>query len=120
MGRAGEKGKKRRIEDAKKGNVSWSTAPDIVKHMKKEYSAAVAKRKEVMGRMQSNIEGFSEEELAILNAGKSEAEEVSLDDVVGMMSESQIGSSGSSIAEIEAHLAKAGEMAKEIEAALKK
>lgn len=88
--------------------------------MKKEYFAAVAKRKEVMGRMQSNIEGFSEEELEILNAGKSEAAEVSLDDVMGMMSESQVGESTSSIAEIEAHLARAGETAKEVEAALKK
>lgn len=88
--------------------------------MKKEYFAAVAKRKEVMGRMQSNIEGFSEEELEILNAGKSETTEVSLDDVMGMMSESQGGGSGASIAEIEAHLARAGETAKEVEAALKK
>ena len=68
LGRAGEKGQKRRLADAARGSVSWSTSPELTRHMKKEVQAAVLKRKEVMGRMQSDIQGFTEEEQNILRS----------------------------------------------------
>lgn len=127
LGRAGEKGKQRRLQDAAKGNVSWTTSPEIVKHMKKEVNAAILKRKEVMGRMQSNIEGFTEEELALLNSQNQGADaEVSEDDMVNMMgqaqgemsSETSTTAGAASIALIEAHLSRVGETVANVEAAL--
>jgi small subunit ribosomal protein S2 len=55
--------------------------------MQKEVSAAVVKRKEVMGRVQENVEGFTEEEMKILQDQYKSAEEVSEDDMVKLMGE---------------------------------
>lgn len=75
LGRAGERGQKRRLEDAKKGNVAWQTPPMLQTHMQKDISAAIKERKEVMGRMQANLAGFNEEEQKMLQEGEDGAGE---------------------------------------------
>lgn len=66
LGKAGEKGQKRRLKDAKNGKVSWETSPEIKRHMDKQVMAAIVKRKEVMGKMQNLSMGFTEEEEKML------------------------------------------------------
>lgn len=68
LGRAGEAGKNRRLEDAKQGTVSWQNPEEVQRHMRKEVKAAIEERKAVMGKMQNNLEGFSEEEQNILRS----------------------------------------------------
>ncbi|UNI17437.1 hypothetical protein JDV02_003780 [Purpureocillium takamizusanense] len=86
LGRAGEKGQKRRQADAAQGSVSWHTPPELSRHMMREARAAVQKQKEVMGRLQSGIQGFTEEEQNILRSQYGAVElEVSEDDMVQMM-----------------------------------
>ncbi|UKZ87399.1 uncharacterized protein TrAFT101_003204 [Trichoderma asperellum] len=89
LGRAGEAGQKRRIQDAKKGDISWSTSPELSRHMRKEVQAAVLKRKEVMGRMQANIQGFTDEELKLLRSQYlgEQQEEVTEEELVNLMGE---------------------------------
>ncbi|KAL7905647.1 hypothetical protein GGI35DRAFT_471534 [Trichoderma velutinum] len=89
LGRAGEAGQKRRLQDAASGNISWSTSPELSRHMRKEVQAAVVKRKEVMGRMQANIQGFTDEEMKLLRSQYlgEQQEEVTEDDLVNMMGE---------------------------------
>ncbi|KJZ76775.1 hypothetical protein HIM_03652 [Hirsutella minnesotensis 3608] len=67
LARAAQRGKKRRLEIAVKGASSWPTPPDIKQHMQKEIAAAMTKKKEVMGKMQASVQGFTEEEQNILN-----------------------------------------------------
>ena len=55
--------------------------------MQKEVSAAMVKRKEVMGRMQENVQGFTDEEMKILQDQYKSAEEISEDDMVKLMGE---------------------------------
>lgn len=89
LGRAGEAGQKRRLQDAANGNISWSTSPELSRHMRKEVQAAVLKRKEVMGRMQANIQGFTDEEMKLLRSqylGESQ-DEATEDDLVNLMGE---------------------------------
>ncbi|KYK54759.1 37S ribosomal protein MRP4 [Drechmeria coniospora] len=94
LGRAGEKGQKRRLADASRGSVSWNTSPELNRHMIKEKRAAVLKRKEVMGRMQSNVQGFTEEEQNILRSQYDGVElDVSEEEMVGMMGEAVDASS---------------------------
>jgi small subunit ribosomal protein S2 len=58
------------MADAKKKNMAtWENSPDIVQHMNREKKAALAERKNVMGQMQHNLEGFNEEEQKILREG---------------------------------------------------
>ncbi|KFA66882.1 hypothetical protein S40285_02313 [Stachybotrys chlorohalonatus IBT 40285] len=86
LGRAGEAGQKRRMDDANSGKVSWTTRPEITRHMKKEIQAVVRERKMVMGRIQASVEGFTEEEQKILQAGRHEGtEEVGEDEMVDML-----------------------------------
>ncbi|PTB55480.1 hypothetical protein M431DRAFT_82244 [Trichoderma harzianum CBS 226.95] len=89
LGRAGEAGQKRRLQDAASGNISWSTSPELSRHMRKEVQAAVLKRKEVMGRMQANIQGFTDEEMKLLRSQYlgEQQDEVTEDDLVNMMGE---------------------------------
>lgn len=92
LGRAGQKGKKRRLQDASSGNVPWNTPPELTKHMQKEVQAAVSKRKEVMGRTQSNVQGLTEEEQKLLRLRNSEVDlEVSENDMVNTMVEAALG-----------------------------
>ncbi|KAK5995706.1 Small ribosomal subunit protein uS2m [Cladobotryum mycophilum] len=92
LGRAGEVGQKRRIEEATKGNVSWSTSPELTRHMKKEVQAAVLKRKEVMGRVQADVQGFTDEEMKILRSQiLGEELEVTEDDMVDLLSTAALG-----------------------------
>lgn len=88
LGRAGQKGKERRLRDASRGKVSWRTSPELTRHMKKEIQAAVLKRKEVMGRMQTNVEGFTEDEKKLMRLRNHEVDlQVSEDEMVSMMGE---------------------------------
>ncbi|KAL7814815.1 ribosomal protein S2 [Trichoderma gracile] len=135
LGRAGEAGQKRRLQDATRGEISWETSPELSRHMRKEVQAAVTKRKEVMGQMQSNIQGFTDEEIKLLRSQYlgEQQEEVSEDDLVKMMGQTvaaepeasaeQAASSewtmGVMLGSIEAQLRSVQESAAEIEKAVK-
>jgi small subunit ribosomal protein S2 len=88
LGRAGQSGKTRRLEEAKKGSVSWSTPPALLDHILKEQGRARSRRKEIMGRIQ-NAEGFNDDEEAILRSrfGLDPTPEVSEEDMVQMLGE---------------------------------
>lgn len=91
LGKAGQKGKQRRLHDASRGSVPWNTSPELTRHMKKEVQAAVSKRKEVMGRMQSNVQGFTEEEQKLLRLRNGGVDlKVSEHDMVKMMGETAL------------------------------
>ncbi|GAB0132689.1 hypothetical protein EsDP_00001117 [Epichloe bromicola] len=91
LGKAGQKGKQRRLHDASRGSVPWNTSPELTRHMKKEVQAAVSKRKEVMGRTQSNVQGFTEEEQKLLRLRNSGVDlKVSEHDMVKMMGETAL------------------------------
>lgn len=91
LGRAGQKGKERRLRDASRGSVPWDTSPELTRHMNKEVQAAVSKRKEVMGRTQSNVQGFTEEEQKLLRLRNSEVDlKVTEDDMVNMMGQAAL------------------------------
>lgn len=92
LGRAGEAGQKRRLQDSSRGNVSWNTSSELNRHMKKEVAAAVIKRKEVMGRMQADVQGFTDEEMKILRSQYlGEELEVTEDEMVDMMGAAALG-----------------------------
>lgn len=93
LGRAGQRGQQRRMADAKKKNMAtWENSPDIVQHMNREKKAALAERKNVMGQMQHNLEGFNEEEQKILREGLYGDElEVTESEMVGMMGQAALG-----------------------------
>lgn len=133
LGKAGQKGKQRRLQDAAKGSISWSTSPELTRHMKKEVQSAVVKRKEVMGKMQSNIQGFTEEEQKLMRLGNRNVDlDISEDEMVNMMGETALDdakeatvrageapSAGSSrLGDIEAELSRAKQQATHIELAL--
>lgn len=127
LGRAGQRGQQRRVEDAKKGRVPWHNPHDIVQYMQRENKAAIAERKSVMGRMQHNVEGFSEEEQKILREQFYEEDiQVSEEDMVDMMGEAALGSPkeaesthGARLESIEQQLASLKEEATAIESAVK-
>ncbi|EEU46267.1 uncharacterized protein NECHADRAFT_103997 [Fusarium vanettenii 77-13-4] len=127
LGRAGQRGQQRRVEDAKKGRVPWNNPHDIVQYMQRENKAAIAERKSVMGRMQHNIEGFSEEEQKILREQYYEEDiQVSEEEMVDMMGEAALGSPketdsthGARLENIEQQLASLREEATAIESAVK-
>jgi small subunit ribosomal protein S2 len=103
--------------------------------MRKEVQAAVTKRKEVMGQMQSNIQGFTDEEMKLLRSQYlgEQQQEVSEDDLVNMLGQTvaaepeasaeQAASSewtmGVMLGSIEAQLRGVQESAAEIEKAVK-
>ncbi|KAI1039779.1 hypothetical protein LB505_004687 [Fusarium chuoi] len=93
LGRAGQRGQQRRMADAKKKNMAtWENSPDIVQHMNREKKAALAERKNVMGQMQHNLEGFNEEEQKILREGLYGDElEVTESEMVDMMGQAALG-----------------------------
>ena len=131
LGRAGGTGQKRRLQDASRGSVSWNTPPELTRHMKKEVQAAIVKRKEVMGRMQSNIQGFTEDEQNLLRSQYKGVElDMSEDEMVQMMGEAALGEAGdvpsglaqasepvmdSRLGDIEVQLLSLGEQAAHIE-----
>ncbi|TQV98216.1 hypothetical protein V2A60_008024 [Cordyceps javanica] len=91
LGRAGQRGQKRRLADAKNGKVTWETPPSLANQIRKDIKAAVIQRKEVMGRMQANLVGFTEEELEILQTEyDGAAKSVSEADMVNMMAEASV------------------------------
>lgn len=123
LGNAGKAGQGRRLAQAagRKGDASWSTPADLQRHMRDANIRAALQRKEVMGRMQSNVEGFTEEEQRLLNLhGTEEEQSISDEDMINMMGASVEGgvSHGDKIAEVESHLANGSTVAKEVEAAL--
>ncbi|KAG6088166.1 hypothetical protein E4U30_000518 [Claviceps sp. LM220 group G6] len=88
LGKAGQKGQRRRLQDASQGNVPWNMTPELTRYIEKDVQAAVTKRKEVMGKMQSNIQGFTEEEQKLLKSkDRGVARKVTEDDIVDMMGE---------------------------------
>ncbi|KAI5466838.1 ribosomal protein S2, flavodoxin-like domain-containing protein, partial [Mariannaea sp. PMI_226] len=88
LGRAGEAGQKRRLEEAAKGKVSWGTPEDIDRHIRKETKTAIEERKAVMGRMQQNVEGFTEEEQKLLREQfYGEELDVTEEDMMSIMGE---------------------------------
>lgn len=88
LGKAGQKGQRRRLQDASQGNVPWNMTPELTRYIEKDVQAAVTKRKEVMGKMQSNIQGFTEEEQMLLKStDRGVARKVTEDDIVNMMGE---------------------------------
>ncbi|KAF5018939.1 hypothetical protein F66182_9066 [Fusarium sp. NRRL 66182] len=91
LGRAAQRGQERRLEAAKKGVASWENPPDLVQHMQREKKAAIAERKNVMGQMQQNLEGFNEEEQKILREQfYGEELEVTESEMVNMMGEAAL------------------------------
>lgn len=92
LGRAGQAGQQRRLRDATKGKVLWENPEDLARHMQKETKAAIAERKAVMGRMQQNLEGFTEEEQNILRS-QNEVEDlqVSETEMLEMLGEAASG-----------------------------
>ncbi|KAH7154909.1 ribosomal protein S2, flavodoxin-like domain-containing protein [Dactylonectria estremocensis] len=94
LGRAGEAGLKRRLDEAAKGQVAWSNPEDLDRHIIKETKAALEERKEVMGRMQHNVEGFTEEEQKILREQfYGEEPEITEDDMMSILGEAALGAS---------------------------
>ncbi|KAM0553936.1 hypothetical protein ACHAPJ_007287 [Fusarium lateritium] len=92
LGRAGQRGQQRRLADARKGQASWENPPDLVQHIRREQKAAIAERKTVMGQMQHNVEGFTEEEQKLLREKfYGEELEVSESEMVDMMGEAALG-----------------------------
>ncbi|RGP59419.1 30s ribosomal protein s2 [Fusarium sporotrichioides] len=88
LGRAGQRGYQRRMADAKKDKSTWQNPPDIVQHMSREKKVAIAERKNVMGQMQHNLEGFNEEEQKILREQfYGEEPEAADSDLVKVMAE---------------------------------
>ncbi|KAH6966577.1 ribosomal protein S2, flavodoxin-like domain-containing protein [Fusarium venenatum] len=88
LGRAGQRGYQRRMADAKKDKSTWQNPPDIVQHMNRERKVAIAERKNVMGQMQHNLEGFNEEEQKILREQfYGEEPEVTDSDLIKAMAE---------------------------------
>jgi small subunit ribosomal protein S2 len=87
LGRAGQRGQERRKHDAKMGQVPWTTPRDLQEYMKEEKSAAIKKRKEVMGRMQE-YQGLNEEEEGIMKAQhESHAEKAEEEDILTLMTQ---------------------------------
>lgn len=92
LGRAGEIGKNRRLADAKKNKVAWENPEEVQRYMSREVKAALAERKAVMGRIQANLEGFTEEEQNILRSQYAvEDMEVSEDEMVALMGQAADG-----------------------------
>lgn len=92
LGRAGQAGRRRRLEAAKKGEMTWSTPPDVQAYMSEEIGRALKKRKEIMGMMQNNVEGFNEEEQKILRSRfPAEDGNVSEEQMMQMMGEAVVG-----------------------------
>ncbi|KAH7245985.1 ribosomal protein S2, flavodoxin-like domain-containing protein [Fusarium tricinctum] len=105
LGRAGQRGQQRRLEDAKKDKATWENPPDLVQHMTREKKAAIAERKNVMGQMQHNIEGFTEEEQKLLREQfYGENLEVTESEMVDMMGEAALGAAKEAAAESVASL----------------
>jgi small subunit ribosomal protein S2 len=73
---------------SKEGQVPWETSPELSRHMASEIGRAKKKRKEVMGRMQLNVQGFNEDEEKIL-AAQYEHEQVTMseDEMLGLLGE---------------------------------
>jgi len=87
LGRAGQRGQERRKHDAKMGQVPWTTPRDIQEYMKEEKTAAIKKRKEVMGRMQE-YQGLNEEEEGIMKAQhESHVEKAQEEDILTLMTQ---------------------------------
>ncbi|KAH6982880.1 ribosomal protein S2, flavodoxin-like domain-containing protein [Ilyonectria sp. MPI-CAGE-AT-0026] len=94
LGRAGEAGQKRRLQDAAHGKVAWSNPEDLDRHITKETKAAMEERKAVMGHIQHNIEGFTEEEQKLLRTQYyGEEAEVTEDDMMSILGEAALGDS---------------------------
>ncbi|KAF7559419.1 hypothetical protein G7046_g4744 [Stylonectria norvegica] len=140
LGRAGQSGLERRLEDANKGKVPWSNPQELARHMLKETKAAIAEQKAVMGRMQANIEGFTEDEQKLLRTKYSgDEEDVSDEALTQIMGEAALGAgkhvatedltaaqpeepqatTGLTVAQIEEQLTVLGEQARAIEAEIK-
>jgi small subunit ribosomal protein S2 len=95
--------------------VTWQTPPALATQMRKDIKVAVKQRKEVMGRMQANLVGFTEDELEILRTEYSgSAKSVSEAEMVNMMAEMSVQKDSGT----EAPLADAKAKATEIEASL--
>jgi small subunit ribosomal protein S2 len=100
LGRAGQRGQQRRLADAKKNKATWENPPDLVQHMTREKKAAIAERKNVMGQMQHNLEGFTEEEQKLLREQfYGENLEVTESEMVDMMGEAALGAAKEAAAE---------------------
>ncbi|PHH69298.1 hypothetical protein CDD80_6841 [Ophiocordyceps camponoti-rufipedis] len=94
LGRAGERGTKRRLEESAEGKVTWDTPPEIIRHMRKEVVEAEAKQAQVMQMMEMDHEDFNEEEKKILRSGKPQAEgraEVKEEEMLDMLSQASVG-----------------------------
>lgn len=89
LGRAGERGQKRRLDDAEKNNIQWQTPPLLQIQMRKEVSWAKGQRDAVIERMNATLVDFTEEERAILTA-----DGVGYAAVMGQESESAAGEAG--------------------------
>lgn len=112
------------------GQVPWETAPELARHMQTEISKAKEKRKEVMGRMQLNVQGFSEEEEKILAAQHTHQQvSMSEDEMLGMLGEAATSAAVKKlkksdsihpvVGEIEAQLAGVGSVLARVEAHMK-
>ncbi|KAH6891053.1 ribosomal protein S2, flavodoxin-like domain-containing protein [Thelonectria olida] len=124
LGRAGEAGQKRRLADAARNKISWNNPEDIERHMRKETKLVIEERKAVMGRVQQNVTGFSEDEQKLLRE-KYDGQEVEVTEaeMVSMLGETAVESStesttGHNLASIEEQLLQAEVKALDLEVEL--
>ncbi|KAJ3478873.1 hypothetical protein NLG97_g8462 [Lecanicillium saksenae] len=118
LGRAGQRGQQRRLAAAKAGNITWQTPPALETHIRKDITAAVTQRKEVMGRMQANLVGFNEEELEILQMEQDgEARSISDAEMVNMLAQASLEEVSETDAPVVDLAAKADEITASLDAA---
>jgi small subunit ribosomal protein S2 len=117
---------KRRKQLVASGKVPWETPLAIRKYMEKEIGAAIKKRKEVMGRMQHEVESFTPDEQQLLDQQyKAAGVDASEDALLGILGETAGEEAGAetaspSVEELEAQVMAVQSTAQEIEAALGK
>ncbi|KAF4126018.1 small subunit ribosomal protein S2 [Geosmithia morbida] len=70
LGRAGQRGQERRKRDSSMGAVPWETSQELASYMASENSAALRKRKDVMGKMQQ-YQALNMEETQLLYSQKA-------------------------------------------------
>jgi len=84
LGRAGERGQQRRMEQAKLGHVTWNTPPRVYDFMSAQKGEALDKRKQVMG-MTQQYHGLNDEEMKLLEKAEPVQKEVTEDAMLAMM-----------------------------------
>ncbi|KAF4589287.1 37S ribosomal protein MRP4 [Ophiocordyceps camponoti-floridani] len=102
LGRAGQRGTKQRLEESAEGRVTWSTPPEILRHMKKEIGEAQAMQRQVIKMMQDDEVDFNDEEMKILRSGRAQTggvAEVKEEEMLDVLSQASGGRAAEAAAE---------------------